>query len=68
VNDSSSRYLPDSAKQIAESVKRLGLLWNQLCEAAQAATARVNKGRQGSDHPVADEARKAESEGEAPVT
>lgn len=60
----SLRFLPDSAEQIEESVKRLGPLWDQLCEAFQAAIARINKGQQKSDRPAIDETRKGDSEDE----
>jgi len=42
----SLRFLSDSAKQIEECMERLGPLWDQLCEAFQAAIARVNKSQQ----------------------
>ena len=60
------RFLPDSAEQITESMERLGPLWDQLCEAFQAAIARVNKGLQESDRPAIDETEKGDLEG-APV-
>ena len=59
-------YMADSAEQIAESIDRTGL-WDQLCEAFQAAIARVNKSQQKSDRPTIDETRKGDSEGDAPL-
>jgi hypothetical protein len=67
MNDSSSKYLPDSPEQITESMKGLGPPWNQLCEAFQAATARVNKGHQEADRPAGDGTRQAGSKDEAPA-
>ena len=65
-NDS-LRFLPDSAEQITESMKRLGSPWGQLCEAFQVTIARVNKNPQESDGPPIDETKKGDLEDDAPV-
>ena len=66
-SNNSLEVLPDSPEQIAGSIKKVGLPWNQLCETFRAAIARVNKGQQESARPAIHETRKGESEDEAPV-
>lgn len=61
----SLRFLPDSTKQIEESIERMGPLWNQLCNAFRAAIVRVHKGQQESDRPAIDETKEDELKDES---
>ena len=65
--DGSPKYLVCSKEQVAESLGRLGLLWDQLSQAFQERIARVKQGQQESGRPVHDENRKGDQGHKGPV-
>ena len=60
------QFLPDSSEQIAESIKRLGPLQDQLCEVFRAAIARAKESQQEPVQPAITETKGVDPVGEAP--